>query len=122
MQCCSPAHSLDTHSLDTYLRMETLMGTAMPPPPQLWHLVQPDLLQELQPTSPSDHLVQKHGWTPEPPQLGQGLSEASKRSCTKRVQMKQLHECMSENVPCMQQTGVAKHPPLDADISSKQGS
>jgi hypothetical protein len=56
------------------------MGTAMPPPPQLWHLVQPDLLQELQPTSPSDHLVQKHGWTPEPPQLGQGLSEASKRS------------------------------------------
>jgi hypothetical protein len=61
--------------------METLMGTAMPPPPQLLHLVQPDLLQELQPTSPSDHLVQKQGWTPDPPQLGQGLSEASKRSC-----------------------------------------
>jgi hypothetical protein len=68
-------------SVSTHLRIETLMGTAKPPPPQLLHFVQPDRLQELQPTSPSDHLVQKHGVTPEPPQLGQGLSEASKRSC-----------------------------------------
>lgn len=66
----------------THLRMETLIGTAMPPPPQLLHLVQPELLQELQPTSPSDHLVQKHGCRPDPPQLGHGrLSEASRRSC-----------------------------------------
>jgi hypothetical protein len=62
--------------------METLIGTAMPPPPQLLHLVQPELLQELQPTSPSDHLVQKHGCRPDPPQLGHGrLSDASRRSC-----------------------------------------
>lgn len=67
----------------THLRIETLMGTAIPPPPQLLHLVQPDLLHELQPTSPSDHLVQKHGCNPEPPQLGHGrLSEASNRSCS----------------------------------------
>lgn len=75
----TPQHT----ALVTYLRIDTLMGTAMPPPPQLLHLVQPDSLHELQPTSPSLHLVQKHSSTPEPPQLGHGRrgSEASKRSC-----------------------------------------
>lgn len=77
-QCNGPACN---NAMATHLRMDTLIGTAIPPPPQLLHFVQPERLHDVQPTSPSDHLVQKHGCTPEPPQLGHGRrSEASKWS------------------------------------------
>lgn len=46
------------------------MGTAVPPPPQALHCIKPLPLQFAQPTSPSDHRLQKHSTVPVPSHLG----------------------------------------------------
>lgn len=61
--CCSGATAgIGDHPgqwpCSTHLRTVTLIGTAVPPPPQLRHFITPDRPHVLHPTSPSDHRVQ----------------------------------------------------------------